>query len=68
MKKSLGPLKGYSLAMQISGTLVCSVFGSLFVGLWLDRKLGTTPWLMLVLMVLGLAFVMYTLYDVVRKS
>ncbi len=49
MNKYLGPLKGYSLAIQISSILLCSVFGSLFTGIWLDRKLGTTPCLMLLL-------------------
>lgn len=68
MKKYLGPLKGYHLAMQISGTLVCSVFGSLLGGIWLDRKLGTTPWLMLILMILGIAFAMYTIYRIVKEE
>jgi len=68
MKKHLEALKGYSLAMQISGMMVCSIFGSLFGGLWLDRQFGTTPWLMLILMVLGLLFVIYTLYDIVKSS
>jgi len=56
------------LALQISGALLCSVFGSLFGGIWLDRKLGTTPWLTLVLMVLGIAFAMYTIYRIVNES
>jgi F0F1-type ATP synthase assembly protein I len=59
---------GYSLAMQISGTLLCSVFCSLGSGIWLDRKLGTTPWLMLVLMVVGLGFGMYTIYNIVTEA
>jgi F0F1-type ATP synthase assembly protein I len=53
--------------MQISATLLCSIFGSLFCGIWLDRKLGTTPWLMLVLMVLGIAFAMYTIYRIAKE-
>lgn len=68
MNKYLGPLQGYNLALQISGALLCSVFGSLFGGIWLDRKLGTTPWLTLVLMVLGIAFAMYTIYRIVKES
>jgi F0F1-type ATP synthase assembly protein I len=68
VKKYRGALKAYSLALQISGTMVCSIFGSLFGGLWLDRKLGTTPWLMLVLMGLGTLFTLYTLYDIIKSS
>ncbi len=67
MKKYIGPLKGYSLALQISSILLCSVFGALFGGIWLDRKFSTTPCLMLVLMVLGIAFAMYTIYRTVKE-
>jgi len=66
MKKYLGPLKGYYLFIQISGILLCSVFGSLGAGIWLDRKLGTTPWLLLALMFGGFAFAIYTIYRAVK--
>lgn len=61
-------LKGYHLAMQISGTLVLIIFCSLFGGIWIDRKLGTTPWVMLVLMVVGLAFAMYTVIQIAQEG
>ncbi len=67
MEKYVGPLKGYHLAMQISGTLLCSTLGSLVAGIWLDKKLGTRPWLMLVLMVLGLGFAMFTIYRIANN-
>jgi F0F1-type ATP synthase assembly protein I len=66
MKKFLGPLKGYQLAMQISSILLCSVFGTLLGGIWLDQKLGTTPWLMLVLMIVGIIFAVVTIYHTVK--
>lgn len=66
MKKYLGPFKGYQLAMQISSILLCSVFGTLLGGIWLDQKLGTTPWLMLVLMVVGIIFAVVTIYYTVK--
>jgi ATP synthase protein I len=68
VKKYIDAFKGYHLAMQISGMLVCSVFGSLFGGIWLDRKLGTTPWLMLILMVLGLGFAMYNIIQIAKDN
>ena len=61
-------LKGYHLAMEISGTMVFIIFCSLFGGMWLDKKLGTTPWLMLVLMVLGLVFAMYTVIRIAHQA
>ncbi len=68
VKKYIDPLVGYYLAMQISSILLCSVFGSLGAGLWLDKTLGTLPWLTLVLMILGIAFAMFTIYRTVNKS
>jgi F0F1-type ATP synthase assembly protein I len=66
MKKYLGPLKGYYLFVQISSILLCSVFGSLGAGIWLDHKLGTTPWLLFVLMIVGLTVGMYIIYRTVK--
>jgi F0F1-type ATP synthase assembly protein I len=54
--------------MQITGTLVLIIFCSLLGGIWLDKKLGTTPWLMLVLMVVGLVFAMYTVIRIAIEA
>jgi F0F1-type ATP synthase assembly protein I len=67
VKKYLSALEGYHLALQISSILLCSVFGSLFGGIWLDRKLGTAPWLMLILMVVGLVIATYIIYRTVKE-
>lgn len=68
MNKYLGPLKGYHLVMQISGILLCSIFGSLGAGLWLDKKLGTLPWLTLVLMIVGIVFAMISIYRMAKET
>jgi F0F1-type ATP synthase assembly protein I len=68
VKKYEGLFKGYSLALQISSILLCSIFGALFGGIWLDQKFSTTPCLMLILMVLGMAFAMYTIYRTVKEA
>ncbi|MEW5958634.1 MAG: AtpZ/AtpI family protein [Chloroflexota bacterium] len=68
MKKYWGLLKGYQLVLQISSILVCSVFGALLGGIWLDRKLGSSPCLMLVLMVVGVIFAMVAIYRTVNKA
>ena len=41
---------------------------SLFAGTWLDKKLGTAPWIMLILMIAGLAFSVYALYRVSMRE
>ena len=68
MKNFSGLIKGYQLVLQISGILLCSIFGTLFGGIWLDRKLGTTPCLMLVLMVLGVIIAMVAIYRTVNAQ
>lgn len=68
VNKYLGPLKSYQLALQISSVLLCVIFGSLFGGIWLDRKMGTTPCLMLLLMVLGLIIAIYTTYRIAQDQ
>jgi ATP synthase protein I len=41
------------LALSLGWLLIASVVGSFFVGYWLDKKLGTSPWLMLGITALG---------------
>jgi F0F1-type ATP synthase assembly protein I len=60
-------LVAYYLFAQISGVWLCSIFGSLVAGLWLDKKLGTAPWFLLILVVLGMAFAIYTIYRTVNQ-
>ena len=67
MKKHMDLLKGYELVLQISSILLCSIFGALFGGIWLDRKLGSSPCLMLVLMVVGVVVAMVVIYRLVNE-
>jgi len=41
---------------------------SVFAGIWLDRKLGTSPWLLIVTIFLGSALGFYLLYRNLMKS
>jgi ATP synthase protein I len=41
------------LALSLGWLLIASVVGSFFVGYWLDKKLGTSPWFLLGLTALG---------------
>lgn len=53
--------------MQISGTLQCPVI-ALGVGLWLDGRYGTTPWLMFSFMLGALLFAIFSIYRAVRDA
>lgn len=46
---------------------VILVFSS-FAGMWADRHLGTSPWLLIVLVFLGAAAAFYSLYHKLMKG
>jgi F0F1-type ATP synthase assembly protein I len=58
---------GYDLAFKFAMMLVCPIFGSFFAGIFIDRKLGTTPWLMFLLVTVGMAFSIYAVYRVAAR-
>ena len=41
---------------------------SVFAGIWIDRKLGTGPWLLIVTVFLGAALGFYSLYRNLMKG
>lgn len=55
------------LVFQISGLITCSVLGSFFVGLWLDRRLGSAPCLMIILVIIGFALAMVGAYRLATR-
>jgi ATP synthase protein I len=51
--------------MQVAGAgfqFTAVVLVSAFAGIWLDRKLGTTPWMVIALVFSGAALGFYLLY------
>ena len=46
-------LRSAGLLLAIPGLLIVSPLVGFFIGGWLDRKLGTSPWLLIVGLVLG---------------
>lgn len=48
------PGKGYSQGSRVLTELIAGPVGGALMGLLLDRWLGTSPWLLLVMMVLGI--------------
>lgn len=43
-------------------TFVIAILGGLFLGQWLDRKLGTAPWLLIVGVFVGAGASFYSMY------
>lgn len=50
-----GSAKGVGLGMRVVTELLAGVLGGLIVGWFLDRWLGTSPWFLVILLVLGMA-------------
>jgi len=54
-------------ASVVGLTLVTATFVGLLIGYWLDRWLGTKPWLLLVFLVLGIVAGFKNVVSEVRK-
>ena len=57
--------RSLGLATQIGITVTVAVLGSLFLGLWIDRELGSSPWATLLLLGLGTLVAVTGCYRVV---
>lgn len=49
-------------------TLVAATVIGLYVGLWLDNRFGTSPWLTVVFLLLGIAAGFRNLFHYVKRS
>lgn len=49
-------------------TLVAATVIGLYVGLWLDKRFGTSPWLTVVFLLLGIAAGFRNLFHYVKRS
>jgi ATP synthase protein I len=59
------PTSGMGMAFSIAAHMVAGVGLGAFVGYWLDRWLGTSPWLLIVFFFLGSAAGMLNVYRTV---
>ncbi len=48
--------------------MVIAIFGSLYLGLWLDKKFGTSPYLALILLVMGVIAGFKNIYVMIKRS
>lgn len=66
MKRYLEYSRYANLAFSFGTTMVASMLLGYFGGNWLDRKLGTFPWLMVVGLLLGVAVSFYNLFTEIK--
>ena len=59
------PASGMGMAFTIATHLVAGLGVGAFLGYWLDRWLGTSPWLLIVLFFLGAGAGMMNVYRMV---
>ena len=55
-------------ASSIGISMVIAIFGSLYLGLWLDKKFGTSPYLTLLLLFLGVVAGFKNIYVMIKRS
>ena len=61
-----GDSEGGTSAGQFAGhglTFVIAILGGLYLGQWLDRKLGTDPWLLIAGVFIGAGASFYSMYS-----
>ena len=68
-KKQRGEfVRGLSLLSQIGITVLICVAMGILLGRFLDNKLGTSPWLLLVFTLLGSGAAFKSIYDISKRS
>ena len=58
------PQTGYGQGSRVLAELIAGPAGGALIGWLLDRWFGTTPWLLLVLLILGFAAAMWNIYRI----
>lgn len=54
-------------ASSIGISMALAIFGCFFVGAWLDRKLGTEPYLTLLFLLIGIAAGFRNIYVLMKR-
>ena len=61
-------LRGISYLTQIAVNIIVCVAIGVFLGRFLDSLLGTSPWLLLVFSLFGVAAAFKSIYDLSKKG
>jgi F0F1-type ATP synthase assembly protein I len=70
-KQASGTDGGGTSPTQFAGLglqFVIAMLGGLYAGQWLDRKLGTAPWLLMIGVFLGAGLSFYSMYNKLMKA
>lgn len=62
-----GPDKGYRQGSRVLAELVAGPVGGALIGWVLDRLFGTSPWLLLVMLFLGIGAAFRNIYRISRQ-
>lgn len=55
-------------ASSIGIAMVLMIFGSLFLGNWLDKKFGTIPYFTIIFLIIGVVAGFKNIYSVIQKN
>jgi len=66
-KNNRNMARGIGFVMQLGVTIVSCILVSVLLGRWLDVRLGTEPWLLLLFLVLGLLAAFKAMIDMAKK-
>lgn len=64
MRSTVGPI---SVILQLGAMVVVATLLPLFVGLWLDTRLHTVPWITLIGMLVGVVSSIVVVYRVIAS-
>ena len=59
---------GLALGAQIAFTIIICIALSIFLGVWLDNRLGTSPVFLLIFIFVGIAAAFKAMYDLINYS
>ncbi len=65
MRKTVGPL---AVIIQLGSLIVVATLLPLALGLWLDNKFHTTPWITLLALVIGVVAAITVVYRVISAQ
>lgn len=67
MRPTKSPLQAMAIYSAILSQLVGSVLIGIFAGMWLDERLGTAPFFMIICLFIGITAGVWAMLQTVRK-
>ncbi|MBC2576316.1 AtpZ/AtpI family protein [Peptostreptococcus canis] len=60
-------MKSFSLITQLGLIVVICIFGCGFLGIFIDKKIGTTPLFSIIFIIIGIGSAFSSLYRILRS-